>query len=155
MNKIAMIFFGAVMLCGCVKVDYTGQKFPATPLSQEVKYFSNRKQIPVDEYTIIGRFTLTAPLRSDGYTFQAKLLEEGRKYGGDAVCRIDVKTVSRGAYARNDEEFGAPRGAAKPTVSESPRGDPSPLVGEYRSKQQKVVRALLLKKRTEVEKILK
>ena len=143
------------MLCGCVKVDYTGQKFPATPMSQEVKYYSSRGQIPVDQYTIIGRFVITAPRKSDGYTFQAKLLEEGRKYGGDAVCCIDMKTVSRGAYARKDEEFGAPRTAGEPTVSAGQRGEPSPLVGEYSSQQQKIVRALLLKKRTEVEKILK
>ena len=143
------------MLCGCVNVDYTGQKFPATPQSQEVKYFSDRKQIPVDEYTIIGRFVVTAPRKSDTYTFQAKLLEEARNYGGDAVCFIDQKTVSRGAYLRNDEEFGAPSDAVEPTASASQRGKPSPLVGEYSSKQQKVVRALLLKKRTEVEKILK
>ena len=155
MNKIALICFGALMLCGCANIDYTGQKFPATPPSQEVKYFYSQKQLPVDEYTIIGRFIVTTPMDSDGYTFQAKLLEEGRKYGGDAVCRVDQKVVSRGSYARRDEEFGAPRSAGEPTVSESQRGDPSPLVGEYTSKQQKVFRALLLKKRTEVEKILK
>lgn len=155
MNKIAIIVLGAVLLGGCVMVDYTGQKFPETPLSKEVKYFADRSEMPVDEYTIIGRFTITAPLKSDTYTFQKALLEKGRSYGGDAVCLVDMKTVQRGAYLREDEEFGAPSTAGKPTVDESQRGAASPLTGEKSSMLRKVARALLLKKRADVEKLLK
>ena len=154
MNKIAIIVLGAALLSGCVKVDYTGQKFPETPVSQEVKYFTDRSQIPVDEYTIIGRFTVTAPRGSDTYTFQQKLLNKGRSYGGDAVCIVDEKMVLRGAYLRNDEEFGAPQENRTPGVSESQRGGVSPLPGEPFSVQRHQVKALLLKKRTDVEKIL-
>lgn len=155
MNKIAMLVLGAVLFGGCVMVDYTGQKFPETPLSKEVKYFASRSAIPADEYTIIGRFTITAPLKSDHYTFQKALLEKGRSYGGDAVCLVDVKTVQRGAYLRKDEEFGAPSTAGKPTVDESQRGKVSPLVGEKSFMERKTARALLLKKRIDVEKLLK
>lgn len=155
MNKIAMIVLGAVLLGGCVSVDYTGQKFPETPLSKEVKYFADRSEIPVDEYTIIGRFTITAPLKSDTYTFMKELVEKGRSYGGDAVCTVDWKTVKRGAYLRSDEEFGAPSAPGKPTVDESQRGKVSPLIGEKSFVERRVVRALLLKKRVDVEKLLK
>ena len=65
MNKFAIIVLGAMMLSGCVMVDYTGQKFSETALNKEVKYFVDRKDIPIDEYTIIGRFVVTAPRKSD------------------------------------------------------------------------------------------
>ena len=155
MNKIVMTVLSAVLFSGCVMVDYTGQKFPETPLSKEVKFFNSRQNIPVDEYTIVGRFVLTAPQKSDMYTFQKELLEKARNYGGDAVCLVDVKIVQRGFYPRQDEEFGAPETSGKPTVDESQRGAASPLVGEKSFMQRRVARALLLKKRVDVEKLLK
>ena len=155
MNKIVMMILGAVLFSGCVMVDYTGQKFPETSLSKEVKFFNNRQNIPVDEYTIVGRFVITAPLKSDKYTFQKELLEKARNYGGDAVCLVDVKIVQRGFYPRKDEEFGAPETPGTPIVDESQRGEADPLVGEKSFMRRKVVRALLLKKRVDVEKLLK
>ena len=136
-------------------VDYTGQKFPETPLNKEVKYLADRSMIPVDEYTIIGRFVVTAPLKSDTYTFQEALLKKARNYGGDAVCFVDEKVVHRGAYLRNDEEFGAVGASGVITVSADQRGKASPLVGESSFTRRKRVRALLLKKRVDVEKLLK
>lgn len=155
MNKIVMFVLGAVLLGGCVMVDYTGQKFPETPLNKEVKYLADRSMIPVDEYTIIGRFVVTAPLKSDTYTFQEALLKKARNYGGDAVCFVDEKVVHRGAYLRNDEEFGAVGASGVITVSADQRGKASPLVGESSFTRRKRVRALLLKKRVDVEKLLK
>lgn len=143
------------MLSGCVMVDYTGQKFPETALNKEIKYFTDRKDIPVDEYTIIGRFVVTAPRKSDEYTFKKALLEKARSCGGDAVCFIDEKIVVRGAYARKDEEFGAPETSGVPTVSADQRGGASELVGERGFTRRKLARALLLKKRADVEEILK
>ena len=123
-----MFVLGAVLLGGCVMVDYTGQKFPETPLNKEVKYLADRSMIPVDEYTIIGRFVVTAPLKSDTYTFQEALLKKARNYGGDAVCFVDEKVVHRGAYLRNDEEFSMfpeRRSFSAMTVRNPPSDSPS------------------------------
>ena len=87
-RPIVIFFMIALAISGCVRSDYTGQKFAATPLSQEVKFFKSRAEIPQDEYTIIGRFTITAPEKSDLYTFQKELTQKGRAYGGDAVCLV-------------------------------------------------------------------
>lgn len=145
-----------VMLCGCMPyVDYTGQKFPATPESSDVKFLHSRNEIDLDEYAIIGRFIVTADAGSDKYTFQKELLAKAREFGGDAVCQIDYQVIRHGAYTMNEEEFGAPvKSAVTPAVDPSQRGAADPLAGEKVFVKRKRVRALLLKKRTDVKKLL-
>lgn len=146
-----------LLLCGCsVSVDYTGQKFPATPESSEVKFWRSRQDMNLDEYAIIGRLTVTAYAGSDLYTFQKALLEKAREYGGDAVCQVEAKTIRHGAYATNAEEFGAPDVAktVPPAIDPAQRGNPAPLKGESVYVLRKQVKALLLKKRADVKKFL-
>lgn len=151
-GQILLLF----MLCGCsVNVDYIGQKFPATPESSEVKFLRSRQEMNLDEYAIIGRFTVTAYRKSDKYTFQKALLEKAREYGGDAVCQVDWKVIRHGAYRTNDEEFGAPgKATTPPAVDASQRGAAEPLTGDKVFVKRKQVKALLLKKRNDVKKLL-
>ena len=149
----------AVLVSGCaqmVNVDYTGQKFAPLPQSEELKFFRSRQDMPVDEYTIIGRFVVTAPERSDLYTFKKEFMEQGRNYGGDAVCLISTEIVSRGAYEANSGEFGAPAAGDKkaPQVEPSQRGAARALTGERTVRRRRVAKALLLKRRSEVKKLL-
>ena len=155
-RPIVIFFMIALAISGCVRSDYTGQKFAATPLSQEVKFFKSRAEIPQDEYTIIGRFTITAPEKSDLYTFQKELTQKGRAYGGDAVCLVSIESVRTGAYDRRREEFGAPAPDTKvpPTVDASQLGPRKALVGEQAFAVRRCARALLLKKRDSVKKLL-
>ena len=155
-RAIVIFFLITAVISGCVRSDYTGQKFAATPLSQEVKFFRSRADIPQDEYTIIGRFTITAPEKSDLYTFQKELTEKGRAYGGDAVCLVSVETIRTGAYDRRFEEFGAPAPDAKvpPTIDASQLGPRKALTGEQAFTVRRRARALLLKKRDSVKKLL-
>ena len=157
MNRSITIFaLALLMLTGCVRSDYVGQKFNATPLHQEVKFFKSRAAMPQDEYTIIGRFTVTAPEKSDLYTFQKELTEKGRACGGDAVCLVSIETIRTGAYDRQHEEFGAPAPGSKttPNVDAAQLGPRQALTGERAFTTRRCARALLLKKRDSVKKLL-
>ncbi|MBR7107456.1 MAG: hypothetical protein IKC89_03465 [Lentisphaeria bacterium] len=157
MNKyITISALALLMLTGCVRSDYVGQKFAATPLHQEVKFFKSRADMPQDEYTIIGRFTVTAPEKSDLYTFQKELTEKGRACGGDAVCLVSIETVRTGAYSRKHEEFGAPAPGSEtaPNVDAAQLGPRQALTGERAFSVRRRARALLLKKRDSVKKLL-
>ena len=152
-----LLLLSLALLCGCsVSVDYTGQKFPATPEHSEVKFLRSRQELNLDEYAIIGRMTVTAYAGSDKYTFQKALLEKTRELGGDAVCQVEAKTITHGAYATNAEEFGAPDVAASVPSAIDPgqRGNPAPLKGESVYVKRKLVKALVLKKRADVKKFL-
>lgn len=152
-----LLLLSLALLCGCsVSVDYTGQKFPATPEHSEVKFLRSRQELNLDEYAIIGRMTVTAYAGSDKYTFQKALLEKTRELGGDAVCQVEAKTITHGAYATNAEEFGAPDVAASvpPAIDPGQRGNPAPLKGESVYVKRKLVKALVLKKRADVKKFL-
>ena len=152
-----LLLLSLALLCGCsVSVDYTGQKFPATPEHSEVKFLRSRQELNLDEYAIIGRMTVTAYAGSDKYTFQKALLEKTRELGGDAVCQVEAKTITHGAYATNAEEFGAPDVAASvpPVIDPGQRGNPAPLKGESVYVKRKLVKALVLKKRADVKKFL-
>ena len=154
--KISLSFIAAaILLGGCVNVDYTGQKFAATPLHREVKFFRSRAELPQDGYTIIGRFVITAPEKSDLYTFQKELLERGRAYGGDAVCLVSIEKVHVGAYDRRHEEHGVPPvDAPPPAIEPSQLGARRALVGERTSSIRRRAKALLLKKSDELKRLL-
>ncbi len=153
-----LLLLSLALLCGCsVSVDYTGQKFSATPEHSEVKFLRSRQELNLDDYAIIGRMTVTAyDAGSDHYTFQKALLEKTREFGGDAVCQVEAKTITHGAYATNAEEFGAPdmAKAVPPAIDPAQRGNPAPLKGDSIYVKRKQVKALVLKKRADVKKFL-
>lgn len=145
------------LFCGCtVDVDYTGQKFPVDKGNYNVKYFKSRQELDLDKYAIIGRFVVTAPARTDHYAFQKILMEKAMEFGGDAVCRVEAFSIVSGAYTPNYEEFGAPRpGSTAPEISPSQRGIPEALTGEKVKVRRQRVKALLLKERTALNRLLK
>jgi len=162
MKKIIFVLFSALLLSGCRNIDYVGQKFDPTPMSEEVVYYENRKEVPPDKYTIIGRFTIQTGSEFTNFEMIEMLLEKGREYGGDAVCFVDRKSIKLGAYTTNEEEFGAPNAAGytelNPETVASKRdifgNQTKPLQGETRRREETRVRALLLKDRKTTQKLL-
>jgi len=154
--------FALLMLAaaGCVNVEYTGQKFPATPMSEKIEYFRERKDMPQDVYRIIGRFVLTLQEDADKYKIEEILRKKGREYGGDAVCVVSVEKVKIGTYTRNEDEFGAPAPAHSNQARFKPDGAAveinsfgmqSSLKSEKTTVNRLIVKALLLKKRSSLE----
>ena len=152
-----LLLLSLFLLCGCAfNVDYTGQKFPADKGCFSIEYIKSRQELDLDKYAIIGRFVVTAPARTDHYAFQKVLMEKAAEYGGDAVCLVEASGIIRGAYTDNQDEFGAPQpGTAAPEISPSQRGIPEALTGEKVKVRRQRVKALLLKKRSTVNQLLK
>ena len=155
MKNSLICLLGVILFSGCVNVDYTGQTFPATPESAEVKFFKSRQELNLDEYAIIGRMVISAPVKSDFYTFKKAMLEKARSCGGDAACLVEMDTVGRGIYDGIHEEHGA-AGAdvPQPAIESSQRGKPSRLVGEHTLVPRRRAMVLVLKDRKTVNKIL-
>ncbi len=86
MKRISLLLSAALVITGlsaCVEVDYTGEKFkPVT----RIKVFDNAKEVPLNEYYVIGRASGVA---LEGYTIpeiKEKLLEKGKEVGAEAVA---------------------------------------------------------------------
>lgn len=155
MKKFLFLLLGAIFFGGCVSVDYTGQTFKATPESKDILYFRSRKELDLEKYAIIGRMVVTAPQKSDFYTFKKALIEKGRKCGGDAVCLVETDRVRSGVYDSSYEEFGAADAKTlPPPIDASQRGKRSPLTGERSYVVKKRVKALLLKERAALKKLM-
>ena len=162
-EKYLKTVFALLMLAaaGCAQVEYVGQKFPATPMSEKIEYFKARKDMPQDIYRIIGRFTLTLPESADRYIIEEILRKKGREYGGDAVCLVSEKKVKIGTYTSNDDEFGAPAPAHSNQAILNPDGtskeidsfgmQSTALKSEKTVVSRLIVKALLLKKRSSLE----
>ena len=157
MIKISLIcLLGMILFSGCaVKVDYTGQSFPALSENAEIKFFNSRQEFSLDEYAIIGRMIITAPRRSDFYTFKKAMVEKARSCGGDAVCLVEVDKVSSGVYDGIHEEHGAvEKDTTVPAVDSSQLGKPEKLIGEHTLVVRRRAKVLVLKDRKMVNKML-
>jgi len=90
----------ALLVAGCVNVDYVGQSFDPTPEEARVEYIVGRSAIPAGKYRIIGRGTISTPRKIDSYDLREALIDEARKRGADAVVLVDYKWVRVGVYPR-------------------------------------------------------
>ena len=153
-----------LLAAGCIDLEYIGQEFEPTPMSRPVALFQNRTEIPPGEYRIIGRATLTAPDGTLGYDIQEKLLDSAREAGADAVCLVSTKRVRVGTYMIESSSYSPPGsirlnpgnlsadGSARAVNTfGSPAGS---LRGEERTREEIVVKALYLKNRAELARIL-
>ena len=80
--KFFWLLLTAVILTGCMNIDYTGRKF--TP-QQHVSVVTDKDQVP-DGYTLIGRFTAITAEKAYPYVVEEEVLDKARQYGGDILC---------------------------------------------------------------------
>lgn len=83
----------ALLLTGCVDLNYVGQTFPPLPEDQAVTLFTAEQPPPEGEYRSIGRATLTAPDGTAREEIQDKLFESAREHGASAVRIVEFKRV--------------------------------------------------------------
>lgn len=151
--KYFALLMAAVLAAGCSNLTYVGQKFAPTPAGKKVEIFSGRAAMPADKYTIIGKITLEGDLSLNKYVVDKDLVTCARSVGGDAVCIVERRDLKRGAYTSNQEQHGAKPVKASAELLEE-YGAPEPLQGEKSSRHVIQMRALVLKDKEAVNKLL-
>lgn len=116
----------AALLCfsGCMSFDYVGQSFTPRSKSAPVNIIQGRDSIPAGAFRIIGRGTLTGPQDTDLYDRSARLREEARSRGADAVCIVSTSVRAAGVYPRSSDEFSAPLAPSANRDNLSPANTP-------------------------------
>ena len=111
MNFLKMLAIpGALLLTGCMDLDYVGQTFPPLPEDQAVALYTPEQPPPEGEYRSIGRATLTAPDGTEREEIQDKLIESAREHGADPVRIVEFKRIYVGdRYTAGGAEGGLPR----------------------------------------------
>ncbi len=148
--KSIMMTAVLLMICGCVDIDYTGRKFPAHP---RVQYVESPDEIRLDEYTLIGRFSVTSRMSVHPYDVEEDVLARAKEYGGDILLLTGVKTIRNGVYTPNEQEFGAPDRQRNPE-EEARFGRQTPMPDSATFRQQRSFEYLLYKKTSEVNRQL-
>ena len=158
--RSASAFLAAVLLAGCMEFEYTGREF--APSMRLPKYYEKKEALPPGEYEIIGRAKITFPASRDREDVRIRLLDEAAARGADAVCQVSAKEIRVGLYG-SDGEFSGPSDPKLDRYNLTPDGAPvqENLAGETVSLQPEartalkiVVKALFLKNRKELEKII-
>ena len=139
-----------LMLCGCVNIDYTGRKFPA---QAQVQYVESLDEIQLDEYTLIGRFSVTSRMSVHPYDVEEEVLARAKEYGGDILLLTGVETIRNGVYTPNEQEFGTPDRRRNP-AEEARFGRRQPLTSNATSRELRSFEYLLYKKTSEVNRLL-
>ena len=113
----------------------------------------------------MGRAEITAPDGTDGYDIQELLLEKARSYGADAVCLVSARKVPVGYYEREEVNQGPQfpldpanvgfSGAPEPLAAELAEfGQPQTLSSAEGTRLEVEVKALFLKKKAELERLI-
>lgn len=110
--KIIPLLTAVLFLSGCMSFDYVGQSFAPRSESAPVTILQGRDAIPADAYRIIGRGVLTGPADTDLYDRDARLRNEARDRGADAVCVVSNIVKAVGVYPQTGDEFSAPLAAS-------------------------------------------
>ena len=145
------IFIIAVisLVAGCMNIDYTGKKF--SPTAKTV-LCTDRQKIYLDEYTLVGRFEVSARPKVHPYQIEDALLEKSRQYGGDLLFIMPGKMTVNGVYQTNSQEFGTPQAHKATAKEEKLFGKSAPLAGRNVTFPRRKCTALLYKKSTEVKR---
>ena len=141
------------LFAGCMNIDYVGKKFAPT---ENVRYVENTDQVPMDDYTLIGRFTVKARPMYHPYDVEEVILEEAREYGGDLLCLTKSGIDSFSVYTTNSQEFGAPKAEDRKISAEEKEkfGKIKPLSSRSAIKKRQVFHYLLYKKTDELNRLL-
>jgi hypothetical protein len=140
-------------IAGCSNLNYVGQHFTPTPPGKGIELFNGRENIPVNKYTIIGKITLESDTIPNKYVVEKDLTAKARAVGGDALCIVEQRNLKRGAYTTTLEQHGANPGNPNPELLKK-YGNPLPLQGEKSSMIVVQIRALVLKDKEAVNKLL-
>ncbi len=150
------ILFALILLvtAGCMNIDYVGKKFQST--DGMVKVFASKAEVPENQYTVIGRFTVSAKLKTHAYKIEEEIVKRAAEYGGDAVCLAGSKIVKRGVYEHPDEEFGSaiPNSSTPSAREKELFGNANPLPGRNAWVERQVFSYLLYKKSEDVKRLL-
>lgn len=92
-NFYVFLFFAAVLLSGCVSVDYVGQKLPPREEGEYIQIFPSMKEVPT-EYKILGRGKVMTPQAYDLDKFEALLAEKAIEVGAEAVAISSQRRVA-------------------------------------------------------------
>lgn len=111
-SGIVPALMGLFLLAGCMSFDYVGQSFAPLNDSAPVNLYKERSQIPADQYRIIGRAVLSGPNTTDLYDREAKLRQEARAHGADAVCITGSRVIAAGLYPSSSGAFAPPLSAS-------------------------------------------
>jgi hypothetical protein len=100
-NKKILSLFVAVnitviLVCGCINVDYVGQKFQRQNNDEDILFFNSNNDVPKDTYRVIGRANVTAPGSSTPEEIKGKILKQADECGADAVSIVDYKKIKIG-----------------------------------------------------------
>ena len=150
------------LFSGCVQVDYFGQSFDPIPETSPVEYYTSKDDIPAGKYRIIGRGTIATELDVGKYDIREALIKAARKHGADAVAAVSVNLVQVGIYPRDEDFDGSP---THPSSAESFNpssshaaddvfGKPAELKGGRKARIETHVRALFLKDKAAIERML-
>lgn len=144
--KIFLYALLVLSVCaGCMQIDYVGKKFSP---SENVKIYRSEADIPTGEYTVIGRFTVSAKPKTHPYEVEDAIFDRAVEYGGDAAVMVDKFPAKHGAYNSDEEEFGTfDRSKSKTPAKEKELfGTGKPLTGGDLWSDRNIYRYLLLKK---------
>ena len=134
-----------LLFAGCMNIDYVGKKFSPT---EQVRFTEKKEDIPLDEYTLIGRFTVKARLMYHPYEVEDAIIAKAQEFGGDYLCLTENFLTYYGVYTANNQEFGAPDLKKRKISDEEKKifGEIKPLDSKSVSNQRREYHYLLFKK---------
>ena len=153
MNKLLLTLLPLV-LTGCLNIEYTGKKF--TP-QEYVRYVTAPDAVPLDDYILIGKFTVSPTHSPHPYVVEEAVLEKSREYGGDILLFNSTQVLPRHSYNNDAEEFGAPDPAERKVSEEEKKhfGKAAPLTSlPSRTRKKQIYRFSLYKNKAEVKRQL-
>ncbi|MBE6365238.1 MAG: hypothetical protein E7053_05750 [Lentisphaerae bacterium] len=143
----------ALTFSGCIDIDYTGRKFTA---QDHVQYTESAADVDLDNYTLIGRFSVTSRMSIHPYDVEEAVLERAGEYGGDILLLTGVETIRTGVYTPDEHEFGAPTAADRQRhpAEEARFGRQQPLTSNPATGKRRSFEYLLYKRTSEVNRQL-
>lgn len=80
----------ALMLSGCMSVNYIGKEYPET---KNVRIFFNRHFVPLDKYEVMGHGEIIVPENTPSIEINHKFISKGKDIGADAVLILNAKAL--------------------------------------------------------------
>lgn len=164
---VALLLF----ICGCMEFEYSGREFAPLAPGESPAYFESRDKIPAGKYTVIGRAQIVAKERTDKEDIKLMFLDEAALRGADAVCVVKVSKIKIGLFESDGEFAGPSSGSDRPfnltpdgapvqdsldgtTTDRYLTGEPAVLTSEHNTATRMLVKALFLKDKAVLEKII-
>lgn len=126
MNFIQRFCAAAVLIvtAGCVNIDYIGQKLAPLPDEQLVTFFSEKQNVPQQEFALIGRAEVSAPDGTEILLIKEKLQDQAREVGADAVKIVSMERVKVGTIQVSGSGSQPEANSTASAMSRTIGGDP-------------------------------